>query len=384
MMKFLEKFIWLLIFTILFFLLVSACQPSVIRPTPSSQTTSIENHSALPTTSLTPSVPVNPVILEKINPLTGLEVTNPEILKRRPVMIKVSNYPALGRPHAGLAFADLVFDYFIGDGQNRFLAIFYGQDAKSIGPVRSGRLVDIQLVNLYQGILGFGSADGDTIAAIFGNLGRRAISNLEAPCPAFCGNDTHSVIGVFADSAELSKWVGQRAGNIHRYDLSGMKFTNQMESTSKPASQVNIRFNFYNRTEWQYDPASSKYMRWMNNELLTDTIIMVPSTEKTTGQQLAFTNIIILFAKYDETAPSKYNVELWGNTSGERAVFFRNGQMIEGEWKIVNRSKPVQFIDAQGNLLSLAPGNSWIVLAGLNSTFKEITPGQWDLFFTLP
>jgi hypothetical protein len=375
-MKRLRIFSGLLILVILF---LSGCQTAVSTPASKPLATATINQPKVPTGKITPTVAP-----KGLDSLTGLEVANPVILDRRPVMVKVSNYPALGRPHAGLAFADLVFDYFIGTGQNRFLAVFYGQDAKSIGPVRSGRLVDIQLVDLYQGILGFGSADGDTLTAIFGDLGRRAIANLEAPCPAFCGNDTHSVIGVFADSAEISKWYGQQASDNHRYDLSGMLFSEQLGVAGKPASQVNIRFNFYNRTEWHFDPPSGKFLRWMNNELLADTIFMVPSTERTTGQQLAFSNVIILFAKYNEIAPSKHEVELWGNTGGGRAVFFRNGQMIEGKWKVPNRAKPIQFFDAQGNPLALAPGNSWIVLTGLNSAFQEINPGEWDLFFNLP
>jgi len=383
-MKFIEKISWSLVSMILLLLSLSACHSLVVYPVPTTQSTAIETHPPLPTPSLTPMKTVNPALQGKLDPLTGLEVASPEILNRRPVMVKVSNYPALGRPHAGLAFADLVFDYYIGVGQNRFLAVFYGQDAKSIGPVRSGRLVDIQLTNLYQGILGFGSADGDTRTAIFDNLGRRAISYLEAPCPAFCGTDTESVIGVFAGSAAISKWYGQQASDNRRYDLSGMNFSNQAGSSGHPASQVNIQFNFYNRTEWRYDLPSGKYLRWMNEELQLDTIKMIPSTERSTGQQLAFSNVIILFAKYDELAPSKHEVELWGNTSGERAVFFRNGQMFEGEWKVTKRSKPIQFFDAQGNPMLLAPGNSWIVLTGLKSSFNEIKPGQWDLFFALP
>jgi hypothetical protein len=364
---------------ILITLFLCGCQSIANTPASTPTATAIASQSKVPAGKITPTVTP-----KGLDPLTGLVIANPENLDRRPVMIKVSNYPAIGRPHAGLAFADLVFDYYIGTGQNRFLAVFYGQDAKSVGPVRSGRLVDIQLVDLYQGILGFGSADGDTLDAIFGDLERRAIANLEAPCPAFCGNDTHSIVGVYADSAELSKWYGQQAGDNHRYDLSGMKFSDQPQLTSKPASQVNIRFNFYNRTEWRYDPASGKYLRWMNLELLPDTIFMLPSTEKTTGQQLAFSNVVILFAKYNEIAPSKHDVKLWGNTKGEKAVFFRNGQMIEGKWKVTSRSKPIQFFDAQGNPFPLAPGNSWIVLTGLKSTFTEIKSGQWDLFFNLP
>ena len=91
-----------------------------------------------------------------INPLTGLPVTDPSRLQRKPVFVKVSNFPAIGRPHAGLSAADIVFDYYTGSGQNRFMAVFYGQDATQIGPVRSGRRVDAQIVPMYGGVLGYG------------------------------------------------------------------------------------------------------------------------------------------------------------------------------------------------------------------------------------
>ena len=129
-MKFIEKNAWPLVSMILLFLSLSACHSSVIQPVPTTQSTAIENRSTLPTTSQTPTVPVNSD-QDKLNPLTGLEVVSSEILNRRPVMIKVSNYPALGRPHAGLAFADLVFDYYIGTGQNRVLAVFLGRMQKA-------------------------------------------------------------------------------------------------------------------------------------------------------------------------------------------------------------------------------------------------------------
>jgi len=82
-------------------------------------------------------------------------VADPSLLARRPEMIKVANFPRNGRPHAGLSAADIVFDYYIGEGANRFLALFYGQDSKQVGPMRSGRYIDAELVPMYQGILGF-------------------------------------------------------------------------------------------------------------------------------------------------------------------------------------------------------------------------------------
>jgi len=64
-----------------------------------------------PTRTPTPTITPTPVIVQygptnfpdNVNPLTGLEVSNPALLDRRPMMIKVSNFPREGRPHAGLS-----------------------------------------------------------------------------------------------------------------------------------------------------------------------------------------------------------------------------------------------------------------------------------------
>ena len=307
------------------------------------------------------------------------------LLDRRPVMIKVSNYPQEGRPHAGLAFADIVFDYFIGNGTNRFLAVFYSQDAANVGPVRSGRLVDVQLTSLYQGILGFGSADTDILQVLYANLGRRAIANLEAPCPAFCGTDTHSATGVFADSAALSQWyANQEPDDNRRYDLSGMLFGAAVPSGGQPAEVVTILFNYYNRGEWRYNQASGKYLRWTENMLDEATYEMVPSTERATGQQLAFDNIILMYATYEEINPSKHDIRLFDNPNPQRAVFFRDGQMFTGGWLTPSRVRPIQFVDANLDPFPLKPGNTWIAILGQNSSFNQVAAGQWQTFFMLP
>jgi hypothetical protein len=366
-------------------LVLSACQaqpaaPGTPTPQPAS-TQTIPAETTLTTSEVNPETQNTP---DPTNPLTGLPVADPSILNRRPVMIKVSNFPREGRPHAGLAFADLVFNYYIGEGTDRFLALFYGQNAERVGPVRSGRLVDVHLVSLYQGILGFGSADYDTREVIFGALGRRAIANLEAPCPAFCGSDTHSVIGVFANSAALSDWYSQNAGDNQRFNLSGMTFNETPPSGGKSGSQLMVLFNYYNRGEWRYDSASNKYLRWYEEMLDEASFQMVPSLERITGQQLAFDNVIILFVQYVELAPSKHEIEVLQNLGGQRALFFRNGQLFEGTWKVGNQDKPIQFFNAQGNPFPLKPGNSWVFLMGLNSSFEEKSPGQWESFFLLP
>ncbi len=93
-----------------------------------------------------------------MDPLTGLEVSDPTLLDRRPMLIKVSNIPRNNRPQWGLSLADLVFEYYTEEGATRFAAIFLGNNADTVGPIRSGRFIDAQLVDGYKAIFAFGSA----------------------------------------------------------------------------------------------------------------------------------------------------------------------------------------------------------------------------------
>ncbi len=120
---------------------------------------------------------------DNVNPLTGLVVDDPSRLERRPVMVKVSNFPRTGRPHAGLSFADFVFEYYIGYGMNRFSAIYLSQDCSQVGPVRSGRLVDAQLGEMYQSLLFYGDADPQVDKVILHELGPRALAEMYLPSP---------------------------------------------------------------------------------------------------------------------------------------------------------------------------------------------------------
>jgi hypothetical protein len=145
-------------------------------------------------------------------------------------------------------------------------------------------------------------------------------------------------------------------------------------------------FNYYNRAEWRYDEASGKYMRWIEyfDGAEDQTYDMIPLVDRVTGEQLAFSNVILIFAEYTELAPSKHKIDIWGNNKGQPAYLFRDGMLIQGSWKAKNDSDPMQFFNAEGKPYALKPGNTWIVIAGLSSSIIETEPGNWEQFFFLP
>ena len=87
-----------------------------------------------------------------INPLTGLKVADPAILKRRPIMVRVGNDP--GVQQVALEKADIVYEEIVEWWVTRFTAIYLSQDPEMIAPIRSARLINLQLGPQYQGALG--------------------------------------------------------------------------------------------------------------------------------------------------------------------------------------------------------------------------------------
>jgi hypothetical protein len=241
---------------------------------------------------------------------------------------------------------------------------------------------------MYSGVLGYGSADADTDTVLTTTLGNYAISYLEAECPVFCGEETHDAIGVYANSAEITKYVNAQGWANSKADLHGMVFSDTPPVDMKKADQATILFNAYNRADWRYDSATGKYLRWI--EHVPDETAepleweMVPLVDKVTGNQLAFSNVVVIFAPYTELAPSSHEIAMWGNKNGLPAYLFRDGGMVSGEWVTSNDSDPMQFINPDGTPMAFKPGNTWIAIMGLSSTFRETQPGYWESFFFLP
>ncbi len=356
-----------------------------------------DTETPLPTETLTPTTtpteeptptplpilgPVGPVDFpEDVNPLTGLWVSDPTILERRPVFVKVANYPVSGRPHAGLSFADIVFEYYIGAGGNRFIALYYGQDAPMIGPVRSGRLVDPQLVSLYEGILGFEGAYVTIMQRITGILGNRAISGKDN-CPAICDDGRNIVISVFADSEALTTLSSERGVDNQRYLLEGMAFDPEEPQGGELGDQVMIEFSRVNPSEWQFDEESGLYLRWIDNATGQE-IDMIPLVDRITDEQLGFANVIVLFANYEELAPTLHDIDVWDNPDGQRAVIFRDGQAYDVTWATPDKEQPIQFLDEDGEVFWLKPGNTWVAIMGLNSEVA-VVDGLWTFNFNMP
>src|ERR1044071_8190150 len=154
--------------------------PTPFQPLTEKASDSPYNHEAptpvyLPSVTPPPPTPTEEVILPELlpegvnvpaftlptnlNPLTGLLPSDPALMERRPLAIKIANYPRYIRPQSGLTLADNVYEYYIEAGLTRFIAVFYGNNSEWVGPVRSGRYFDENIQRMYHAYLVFKFAD---------------------------------------------------------------------------------------------------------------------------------------------------------------------------------------------------------------------------------
>lgn len=323
---------------------------------------------------------------ENVDPLTGLKVADPALLDRRPVMIKVSNYPREGRPHAGLSFADIVFDYYTGEGGNRFIALFYGQDATQVGPIRSGRLVDRWLVSMYQGILGLEYAWPPVYSEILGYLGySRTISGGTNTCPAICSiTNPQTVTSVFANTAEMSKYYANKNNSTNtRQNLDGMAFNTIPPQGGADGVEFTMQFSSKNLGNWRYDPATKKYLRWIEEPQNDGDVILVPLTDRLTDQQLQFSNVIVIFAEIESLSDTDTLHEIHIADKKGNAIVFRDGKKYDVIYKS-GHDTPIQFFDSEMNPFELQPGNTWMHITGLSSVVLDEGSSVWRVKLGLP
>jgi len=315
-----------------------------------------------------------------VDPLTGLKVADPALLQRRPMLIKVSNLPRNVRPQWGLSLADIVFEYYAEEGSTRFAAIFYGKDAGMVGPIRSGRFIDYDLVRGYKAVFAFGSAYVAEMqrfnASDFAN--RMVVERPGTPLTRYNPNGYDYLI---VNTADLSAYATKQGYNQVQ-NLDNMAFNQATPAGGQAGTQVFVHYSgaIYNR--WDYATASGKYLRFSDTTTVSNlgqTEQYAQMTDRLTKQPIAFDNVVILSVIHELYSPGIYDILLSG--SGD-AVAFRDGMAYKLKWKR-NDADVVSLTNPDGSPFAFKPGDTWFEVIGLSSTVTQNGP-SWRFTHAMP
>jgi hypothetical protein len=324
--------------------LLTACGAPAPMPTPTPTYSS---------TYLTPA----PTALA---PLTG-ETIPVGALTTPSLAAKIDNHPD-ARPQFGLERTDLVFEELVEGGLTRYVAVWHSDVPAEIGPVRSIRPMDPDIISPLGGIVAYSGGQQRFVAMMRDT------------------NVYNAIHGTAPDGTELMYRVDGRPGPhdvlvkapelIGRHlDLAApaqqFAFAPDLAASSAvregtPTQQQNLRFGSSSQPSWTWDPGRAVWARSQSG---------APDLDLS-GVPYSAVNVIVL--RVPVTVSQQIpKTELIG--SGE-AWISSGGMTIHATWSKGSRTDPIRLVDDTGTVVRLAPGNSWIELVPLAGSVAFTAP----------
>ena len=326
----------------------------------------------------------------EIDPITGLPPADPALLDRRPLAIKVANYPRYVRPQSGLTLADAVFEYYIEDLLTRFIAVYYGNNAQQVGPVRSGRYFDEHVVRMYHAFYAFQYADPRELSYFSsGDLNPFLVLQGFGSCPPYF--NSRRKIEVYNNAYfDITKWndCAAREGlDNTRQSLRSGFFAVNAPAGGLVVSRIFTHYSVDDYNSWEYDQASGRSLRYQE---LDDTRNgkpekYAPMMDDLTGQPVAADNVVELFVSHTfanqfEQEDEVYHINL---VDSGNAFVFRDNFAFPVRWIRTDIDQPLLLTTISGMPVYLKPGVTFYQVIGETST--DWSDGvDWHFDFNTP
>ena len=294
------------------------------------------------------------------SPFTGLRPSDPSVLSRRPLAIKVANERNV-IPQSGLSKADVVVESRVEFCMTRITAIFQSQDAPRVGSIRSARLLDVELPVIFDAVLAFSGAVGPVRQKLYKSDIGDHILEQALNGPSFVRDPNIKVpYNLFANTDTLWATAAKRGWNQAPNPTAAWAFSETAPAGGKPASRLDVPYPEF-KVAWAYDAASGLWQRWLGGK---------PHVEKADDKQLTANNVVVLTANHVQTLIPESGTTLTNGACSNRSIeiqlwgegpvkILRDGKVYEGKWVRPDRHAPFRFLDASGKDIPLKPGNSW-------------------------
>jgi hypothetical protein len=272
----------------------------------------------------------------------------------RPIYaVKVDN-TAAARPQVGLARADIVYIEQVEGGVTRLAAVFSSAYPRRVGPVRSARITDIELLRQF-----------GRVGLIYSGSQRKLADNLRRAKLRLLAYDNSSrgyrragnrprpydVIGKFPA-------LRKRAGKVStpRKRMVGWSF-GPAPKGGREARHVRLRYPT-TRVDARWKPGKGRWWLSIDGRL-----------NRVGGGVLGPSTFVIQFTR---VTPSVYrdvngaNTPMTHTVGKGRALIFRDGRVYQGRWSRP-KAKAATVYQMRGRRAVFAPGQIWVALLKRNS-----------------
>jgi hypothetical protein len=322
--------------SVLLVLLLSGSGSRPVAPERSIQV--IQLHSA-PKPPVVAAVPV-----QLVSPFTG------EAVKALgPVLVVKIDNIVLARPPTGLASADIVYLLPVEGGLSRIFAVFSSRFPRVVGPVRSARETDLQLLRQF-GRPGFAYSGAAPHLLPF--IARARVVNLYLTPAYFRDGGRVAPYNFYAFSRTLRD---EARGASTAHDI-GFQF-GPLPPGGRPTASFSVSY-----------PAASFTFRW--SARTHRWLVSMDGTQATDsgGEDLAATTVVIQYTLVRTSRFIEYGFRPpYAQSVGSgTAVVLRDGRAYRVRWSRPNPDGGTTYTLPSGARMTFAPGQVWVVLTTTN------------------
>lgn len=323
---------------------VTVAPPSTSAPSVTTSTPPTTVTATTPPKRVVRPVPHRPAA-QASDPLTGLKPDGGPV-----IAAKIDNTSA-GYPQFGVAAADVVYIEQVEGGLTRLIAVFHTALPTEVGPIRSVRSTDAELLSTYgkPGLAFSGGAGGPLTA-----LAATRIANLSpdrhgsAYWRSKFGDGTHNL------HVDLQSLAATGAGALGPPQSVGFTFAANDPALAAAASATSIEVTMQaGRTGFTY--AKGRYVVRHKDSPYVDH----------DGTAVLTQNVLVqsVHDEPDGTVDSVGSPSFLSHTIGTgKFILFRDGRQIQGIWKRAVAAGPTSYLDSAGKPVLFKPGKTWVVL----------------------
>lgn len=336
-----------------------------------------------------PKIPSSKIETGKIySTLTGEEIASADLNSTPVYCVQTPNGTDGARPQVGLTKAGVVFEAIAEAGITRFAAIYQNPSSAVIGPIRSLRLYYLEWDTPFDcTIVHAGGAD-DALAAVRaggykdltenytymyrGNAVARRWNNLFTTSENLARMNTDRGYGASNPKGflRMTPEESERA-RINTLSVNPLNITKPTEADTSAltAKVTTVRLHYgyvpsYN-VQYDYDLATNSYRRSYESGVAHEVYecpgedLGQKNPEEICSLTTLAPKVVIAILVSQGKAWDGYHESIKTTGSG-KAYIFQNGTATIGTWSKPTRDEQISFLDSEGNVIKLAPGQTFI------------------------
>ena len=234
----------------------------------------------------------------------------------------------------------------------RITAVYLAEEPEQVGPLRSARPVNIEMLPAFDGVFVFSGASTG-VNQLLAQHSYDLIHEGHEGDLFYRDDERNAPHNLYASVPAIRERLRLR-GKERPTSLRGFTFSDDSPAGGA-ATRIDVPLPRTSTVAWTWDDWGGVYRRWVQGD---------PYTDSLTGQQVGCENVIVVYAKHwesdiveDSLGATAIGIAVRG---GGRVQIFRDGRVIEGLWWRQDPNSLFQFIDNDGNHIPLKPGHSWI------------------------